>query len=452
MATTRRQFLRGSAAAGVAGLAIGVSPSAGAAEADEIRSHPDAFTVALIGDFGSGRPGQRDVARMVHGWKPTTVFTMGDNVYSADGVDPQELIDTKVGDYYGKFIANQTFFPSIGNHDWGDPGTAIIEVDGNGGTRGAWHDTFDYLPGNGRYYDVRLGPLHVFVVDDYFREPDGHRLGSKQAQWLEASTRASDAEYKVVVHHFAPYVSSVNANKQMRWPFDQWGIDASFTGHWHHYERREVDGVQYIVNGLGGTAFGFSGTQESGVEVLYAAKNGASRMTFSPDAVLVEFLSSDGVIRDSHIHRFADHNVPVIPPVEPVQPEPTKPEPEGSGPLAGEPFVAATGRAATIARLYFAVFERAPDLDGFDYWSNLALPVTRVAEFFVSSTEFLNTYGSLGNTDFVDRVYRNVLGRSADSDGFAYWAGLLDKGTTRGDVMIGFSESPEFRTRTGIER
>ena len=449
MATTRRHFLRGSAAAGVATLALGVPRTAAQTQAAAIRNDPEAFVVGLVGDFGTGRPAQRAVSQRVHSWKPAAVFTMGDNVYGRNGDDPASLVEDRVSAYYGKFITDQLFYPSLGNHDWGEGGPGIITLDGQGGTTGPWHSTFDYLPGNGRYYDVRLGPLHAFVVHDYFREPDGHRMGTVQAQWLEASARASDAPYKIVIHHYAPYVSSPHANQRMRWPYGEWGIHASFTGHWHHYERRSVDGVIYVVNGSGGAVTEFVGPRDQNVDALYAAKNGAVRMTVAPDAVLVEFVSDDGVVRDSFIQRYSDLAVAAGPGLPPVQPEPTVGPAEG-GPLATEPFVSATGRAGVIARLYYAVFERAPDLDGFDYWTNVDLTVTGVAEWFVSSAEFVATYGNLSNTAFVDRVYLNVLGRPADGEGHNYWVGLLDAGTTRGDLMIGFSESLEFRRRSGI--
>jgi hypothetical protein len=45
---------------------------------------------------------------------------------------------------------------------------------------------------------------------------------------------------------------------------------------------------------------------------------------------------------------------------------------------------------------------------------------------------------------FVDRVYRNVLGRPADSSGTTYWKTRLDSGMSRGQVMANFSQSTEY--------
>src|SRR6185436_4616992 len=66
---------------------------------------------------------------------------------------------------------------------------------------------------------------------------------------------------------------------------------------------------------------------------------------------------------------------------------------------------------------------------------------------FAGSPEFQSTYGALNNGQFVDLVYQNVLGRPPDAGGRAYWKGQLDASKmTRGQVMLGFSESPEYRS------
>ncbi len=97
-----------------------------------------------------------------------------------------------------------------------------------------------------------------------------------------------------------------------------------------------------------------------------------------------------------------------------------------------------------IGRLYRAYFLRRPDDRGLTHWINSGLALPTVSDTFARSTEFLNRYGTLTNTEFVSLVYRNVLGRSAEPEGFRFWVAQADSGTARGDIMIGFSESPEF--------
>ncbi len=120
-------------------------------------------------------------------------------------------------------------------------------------------------------------------------------------------------------------------------------------------------------------------------------------------------------------------------------------------------FVASTSTPRThldsegeISRLYRAYFDRIPDPNGFCYWAGLTeqIGVDAVSTEFASSAEFTTTYGSLRNDQFVDLVYANVLNRTPDAQGKAFWTRLLDQGTSRGAVMTAFSESAEYLLQT----
>ena len=106
-------------------------------------------------------------------------------------------------------------------------------------------------------------------------------------------------------------------------------------------------------------------------------------------------------------------------------------------------------------RLYRAYFLRIPDLAGLRYWINASRngrALVDTSNFFALSPEFNARYGALGNADFVALVYLNVLGRTGDTNGMAFWTSQLDGGVrSRGDVMIGFSESPEYRNAQASE-
>jgi hypothetical protein len=101
-----------------------------------------------------------------------------------------------------------------------------------------------------------------------------------------------------------------------------------------------------------------------------------------------------------------------------------------------------------VARLYSAYFDRAPDSGGWAYWNRRVvegMSLWRTSDFFADSTEFEQTYGdSLSNAQFLDLVYRNVLDRSPDAGGLQYWLQRMAGGTTRGEVMVHFSESHEY--------
>lgn len=104
-----------------------------------------------------------------------------------------------------------------------------------------------------------------------------------------------------------------------------------------------------------------------------------------------------------------------------------------------------------VARLYYAYFRRSPDAAGLAYWVGERRQGRRslvaVSSSYASSAEFKRTYGALTDSAFVDLVYRNVLGRSGDAAGRAYWTNELTSGRkSRGGVMVAFSESAEHRT------
>lgn len=115
-----------------------------------------------------------------------------------------------------------------------------------------------------------------------------------------------------------------------------------------------------------------------------------------------------------------------------------------------------TGSEGEIARLYLAMLARTPDADGFQYWveqREQGVGLTRIVQMFDGTPEFEARFAAAKNgTDgeWVDFVYGNVLGRTPDDGGRAYWISRIDDGSlTRHDLLAYFSESPEFREFTG---
>ena len=109
------------------------------------------------------------------------------------------------------------------------------------------------------------------------------------------------------------------------------------------------------------------------------------------------------------------------------------------------------GGVGEITRLYFGAFDRLPDRDGLAYWmgqQKAGMSFNQISASFVVSEEFQKTYGSLDNTNFVERVYQNVLHRSSDTAGKSYWVGQLNNGFSRGDLLASFTESTEFKANS----
>jgi len=111
-------------------------------------------------------------------------------------------------------------------------------------------------------------------------------------------------------------------------------------------------------------------------------------------------------------------------------------------------------------RLYNAAFARFPDADGLKYWidefSSGRNTRRVVAQSFLGSAEFTEKYGSnVSDETYVNNLYKNVLGRDADTEGLNYWVGNLSSGLeTRYEALLGFAESAEnkalFTEMTGF--
>ena len=98
-----------------------------------------------------------------------------------------------------------------------------------------------------------------------------------------------------------------------------------------------------------------------------------------------------------------------------------------------------------LIELYLAFFNRTPDADGLSYWiTNKAAGQTfnQIANAFYSAgQQFSSLTGftsAMKNSDFVNVVYKNVLGRKdgADAEGMAYWMAKLTDGSASQSSLV----------------
>ena len=251
---------------------------------------------AVIGDYGLAGQPELEVAALIASWQPDLIITTGDNNYPSGATS---TIDENIGQYFSDYIfpyqgnfgpgADQNrFFPSLGNHDW------------NTASASPYLDYFS-LPGNERYYDFMANPVHFFVVDSDSREPDGVSRISSQANWLEAAMSASTSPWNIVYFHHAPYSSGLHGSTDwMRWPFKDWGADAVLAGHDHTYERLQVDGLPYFVNGLGGGARYDFVNILSESQVRYNAERGAMLVNATDTQITFQFWNLAGQLIDEY--------------------------------------------------------------------------------------------------------------------------------------------------------
>jgi len=210
------------------------------------------FRFAVIGDYGTNDQGERMVANLVKSFSPDLIITVGDNNYPRGDA---ATIDNNIGQYFHDFIfpyegsfgdssEYNRFFPTLGNHDYKTNGAK------------PYLDFFQ-LPGNERYYEFVWGPVHFFAINSERKEPDGIEEYSIQANWLKNSLESSTSAWKIVYMHRSPFTSGNHESDDvLQWPFAKWGVTAVLSGHSHTYERLDVNGIPYIVNGLGGRGIG----------------------------------------------------------------------------------------------------------------------------------------------------------------------------------------------------
>ena len=102
-------------------------------------------------------------------------------------------------------------------------------------------------------------------------------------------------------------------------------------------------------------------------------------------------------------------------------------------------------RTYFVYRLYNNCLGRQPETDGLEHWcAKIAEGESgaEIAQGFVFSTEFKRFHTE--NEDFVKMLYRTILAREAEGQGYTYWVDLLDYTTTRERVFNGFLFSEEF--------
>ena len=112
--------------------------------------------------------------------------------------------------------------------------------------------------------------------------------------------------------------------------------------------------------------------------------------------------------------------------------------------------------AANVAQLYYGVLGREPDSGGLSGWTGLvddgSFSFKNLAEAFLNSSEYQNAHTGQGDTQFVDNLYVNALGRHAESAGLQGWINELSHGASHADVALGFRSARSATAPLGPNR
>ncbi len=132
-------------------------------------------------------------------------------------------------------------------------------------------------------------------------------------------------------------------------------------------------------------------------------------------------------------------------------------EPDGPADPRGDISTACPGGTGSVAvndqitRIYGAVLGRHPDASGRLYWAQArahGMSADAMVRAFLASPERVLRMSETNNAAFIETLYQDVLGRSADAAGLAYWTQRLNGGLSREGIVLLFADSPENVART----
>lgn len=108
--------------------------------------------------------------------------------------------------------------------------------------------------------------------------------------------------------------------------------------------------------------------------------------------------------------------------------------------------------AAAVVRLYNAGLDRSPEQAGLNFYiADLQTggSLSTIATNFLASPEFQTRFGTnLSNEQYIDRLYENVLDRDPSASEVQFYVNAINQGTSRGQLLVNFSESPENQAKT----
>ena len=240
-------------------------------------------------------PRRGAVAALVKSWKPDFVITAGDNNYPRGEA---ATIDANIGKYYAEFIGNYTgeFGPgSATNRFWPSLGQPRL-----GHTVLAPYLDYFTLPGNGRYYDVDRGLVHLYAIDSDLHEPDGTTPTSTQANGSRsASPRRRLASTSSYFHPAPDSTGEHGSTEGMRWPMavGRRGGDHRARSRLRAIQRRRHPLLRQRARR--GPEVRLSSPQGPRTQVRFNDGYGAMLVKATPADITYEFFSTDGTRLDA---------------------------------------------------------------------------------------------------------------------------------------------------------
>jgi hypothetical protein len=212
---------------------------------EKVQSIEPPFRFAMVGDSRDGEKVYAQLMKRILERKPHFLIHLGDMIPHPGEKEWQKFFEIS------KPIT-LPFFPVVGNHDVG-AGSSGDEV---------YRKQF-FLPGGKTYYAFRAGGVLFVILDS---EKGRGRLTKEQVSWLEDILSSSKEIFKLVFIHrplFLPIDSLKRGRALDKYPLERddlhrlflrGKVKAVFEADDHRYDRREEDGILYLISGGGGAA------------------------------------------------------------------------------------------------------------------------------------------------------------------------------------------------------
>lgn len=260
------------------------------------------FRFAVIGDTETRPHINQKLSRLMWDERPSFAVLLGD---VTDG-----------GREGNKFQWTHEYFNGVtpmASH------VPVFAVPGNGEGSLHWFNRYHALPGGGMPYRFSWGDADFFMLNTNARAEV--TKGGRQFVWLEEALSASDARWKFVCFHYAPYTSEENdygdswketsnlGDEGMRAMvplFEKYGVEMVMYGHLHLYERMrpmlggqvDPEGVNYLLcGGAGGNLEDFA---PNPAPFTVKTHRGHHYCTFDvqADKMVLRMYALDGSLRD----------------------------------------------------------------------------------------------------------------------------------------------------------
>ncbi len=248
---------------------------------------PQSVRFAVIGDSGTGKPEEYEVAQQMELYRRAVgfqfVIMLGDNIYG--GHRPKDFAEKFEQPFKPLLDAGVKFYASLGNHD--DPNQERL-----------------YKPfnmGGERYHMFKKGPVAFFALDSNYMDPT-------QLQWLRQNLQNSDAQWKICYFHHPlfnigkSHGPDLDLRSLLLPIFQQYGVNVVFSGHEHAYERmKPQSGIYFFVAGNAGKLSTNDFRSSDEVQAEYDADRDFMLVEISGDQMFFQTINRAGKTIDSGV-------------------------------------------------------------------------------------------------------------------------------------------------------